>query len=114
MGMFDLISVENIVLVKNNSIPILPLQYQTKNLDCRLKKYSLEEALEKFKLRELIIYAVFDQDYFLKLLENDTLKSDILFSINDFSRAADSRWLEYRLKISKRKITNIDLVIYKY
>lgn len=110
MGMFDTVNVEEILIINENLPPLLPLKYQTKDLDRRLKVYTLEDIFRDFSLKEIRLYTIFDEKFLSELLEDEDFEKIILFSMNDFSKCAANRWLEYNLTISRKKIVDIKLI----
>lgn len=110
MGMFDIINVEKLILLNNKFPPILPLSYQTKSLDNKLKSYTLEYIIENFNIREIEFYSTFNEKFFLELLKDKELEESILFNIDMFSKSLSNRWLEYHLIISRKKIIDINLI----
>ncbi len=113
MGIFDRVSVENLITLNSKLPPLLPLVYQTKDLDCIMKCYSLDEILQDFKIQELRLYTTFSQDLFSELLQEEDMGGIILFSLDTFSECFANNWLEYHLKISKKKIIDIKIKSFK-
>lgn len=126
MGMFDSIRFEKLTSISENSPPILPMVYQTKDLYSTLFVYDVVDSVitnfseapthrrrseivqtpQPSGKRHVVFYASF-KEKILDYLKDEQLPTEdsnkILFWINHFK----GDWIEYHVELTGPKITKM-------
>ena len=126
MGMFDSIRFDKLTSISENSPPILPMVYQTKDLYSTLFVYDVVDSVitnfaeaprhrrrseivqtpQPSEKRHVVFYASFKKKI-LDYLKDEQLPTEdsnkILFWINNFK----GDWIEYHVELTGPKITKM-------
>jgi len=126
MGMFDSIRFDKLTSISENSPPILPMVYQTKDLYSTLFLYDVVDSVitnfseapiyrrrseivqtpQPSEKRHIVFYASF-KDKILEYLKDEQLptgdSNKVLFWINCFK----GDWIEYHVELTGPKITKM-------